>query len=87
MGRSAEATSVIATPCLLASWEQEETLANLSPAEQLKQIDVCAVGPLRVTAALLKHGLVTKGTGKVVIISSQAGSVEWRRTQNKVGSP
>ena len=50
---------------MLASWGQEETLANLSPAEQLKQIDVCAVGPLRVTAALLKHGLVSKGTGKV----------------------
>jgi len=64
-------------------WEQEETLSNLSPAEQLKQIDVCAVGPMRVTAALLKHGLVKKATGKVVIISSQAGSVEWRRTQNK----
>ena len=78
--------------CLLASWllhllayrEQEESLTNLSPAEQLKQLDVCAVGPLRVTAALLKHGLVKKATGKLVIISSQAGSVEWRRTQNKV---
>eukprot|EP00964_Phaeocystis_antarctica_P085608 scaffold54104_cov56-Phaeocystis_antarctica.AAC.4 len=23
-------------------WEQEETLSNLSPAEQLKQIDVCS---------------------------------------------
>lgn len=64
-------------------WEQEETLSNLSPAEQLKQIDICAVGPLRVTAALLARGLVKKGTGKVVFISSQAGSVEWRRTQNK----
>ena len=81
--------------CLLASWllhllayrEQEESLTNLSPAEQLKQLDVCAVGPLRVTAALLKHGLVKKATGKLVIISSQAGSVEWRRTQNKVRSP
>ena len=44
---------------------------------------MCAVGPLRVTAALLKHGLIKKPAGKVVVISSQAGSVEWRRTQNK----
>ena len=35
----------------------EETLQNLSPAEQLKQIDICAVGPMRVTAALHGAGL------------------------------
>ena len=64
-------------------WEQEETLDNFSPKEQLKQIDICAVGPLRVSAALLRAGLVKAQTGKVVVITSQAGSAEWRFTQNK----
>jgi len=66
-------------------WEQEETLENLSPAEQLKQIDICAVGPMRITAALHRHGLIKQQTGKVAVISSQAGSVEWRLTQNPKG--
>ena len=49
----------------------QETLENLSPPEQLKQIDICAVGPMRVSAALHKHGLIKPRTGKVVVISSQ----------------
>ena len=52
--------------------------------EELKQIDICAVGPLRVTSALYKKGLIKKeGQGKAIIISSQAGSAEWRKVQNK----
>ena len=47
--------------------------------EQLKQIDICALGPLRVSEALHKAGKVR---GSIVIISSQAGSAEWRTTQN-----
>jgi len=47
--------------------------------EQLKQIDICALGPLRVSEALVKAGKVK---GSIVIISSQAGSAEWRTTQN-----
>ena len=66
-------------------WEQEETIANLSPKEQLKQIDICAVGPLRVSAALHRAKLVKPRTGKIVVITSQAGSVEWRFTQNPEG--
>ena len=66
-------------------WDQEETLANLSPTEQLKQIDVCAVGPLRVSAALCTAKLVRPRTGKIVVITSQAGSAEWRPTQNPEG--
>jgi len=60
--------------------KEKETLAALDDKEELKQIDICALGPLRVTAALYNAGLIAKG--KVVIISSQAGSVEWRFTQN-----
>merc|ERR1719482_689168 len=47
--------------------------------EQLKQIDVCALGPLRVSEALQRAGLIR---GSIVIISSQAGSAQWRTTQN-----
>ena len=61
-------------------WEQQETLDNMNFDEQIKQIDICAVGPLRVSQALLKAGKVR---GSVVVISSQAGSAEWRFTQNK----
>jgi len=52
---------------------------GMSYEEQLKQIDICALGPLRVSEALVKAGKVK---GSIVIISSQAGSAEWRTTQN-----
>lgn len=61
-----------------------ETLANMDFAEQLKQLDVCAVGPMRVSAILQNAGLVKKD-GKIIIISSQAGSTEWRFTQSPKG--
>jgi len=55
----------------------------LNFAEELKQIDICAMGPLRCTYALHKKKLIKpEGAGKVVIISSQAGSAQWRFTQN-----
>jgi len=63
-------------------WEEEETLANINFDEQLKQINICAVGPLRVSSALQKAGLVR---GSIVVITSQAGSAEWRFTQNPEG--
>merc|ERR1719231_1635262 len=44
-------------------------------------IDVCALGPLRISSAIFNKGLIAPG-GKVIIISSQAGSCEWRTTQN-----
>ena len=47
--------------------------------EQLKQINICALGPLRVSEALIK---ASKIKGSIIIISSQAGSAEWRTTQN-----
>eukprot|EP00035_Acanthoeca_spectabilis_P012350 m.220421 g.220421 ORF g.220421 m.220421 type:complete len:299 (+) comp15599_c0_seq3:2871-3767(+) len=54
---------------------------TLNFSEQLKQMDICATGPLRVTNALYARGLLSHGS-KVVIITSQAGSAEWRFTQN-----
>jgi NAD(P)-dependent dehydrogenase (short-subunit alcohol dehydrogenase family) len=55
---------------------------SLNFDEQLKQIDICALGPLRVNSALVNAGALAKDA-KLVIITSQAGSVEWRATQNK----
>jgi NAD(P)-dependent dehydrogenase (short-subunit alcohol dehydrogenase family) len=63
-------------------WEPHETLENMNFDEQLKQIDICAVGPLRVSRALLAKGLVK---GPIIFITSQAGSAEWRFTQNPEG--
>jgi len=63
-------------------WVEHETLDNLSFEEQAKQIDICAMGPLRVSSALQKAGKVK---GSIVIISSQAGSAQWRFTQNPEG--
>ena len=57
---------------------------HLNFSEQLKQIDICALGPLRVTAALFQVGMLPEGS-RAVIITSQAGSAEWRFTQNPEG--
>jgi hypothetical protein len=45
------------------------------------QVAICASGPLCVTAALVQRGLLGPDS-KVAIITSQAGSAEWRFTQN-----
>jgi hypothetical protein len=57
-----------------------EKLDCLDFADELKTIDICAIGPLRVTASLVNGGLLKEGS-KVVVITSQGGSVEWRSTQ------
>jgi len=60
---------------------------HLNFPQEMLMIDVCAMGPLRVTSALYKAGkLVRNGQpGKAVVITSQAGSCEWRLTQNPTG--
>lgn len=55
---------------------------TLNFEEQLKQINICALGPLRVNNALINSKALAEDA-KLVIITSQAGSVEWRATQNK----
>merc|ERR1740121_89687 len=62
--------------------EASETIETMNFEEQLKQINICGVGPLRISSELFKAGHLQKGS-KVIIISSQAGSVEWRKTRNK----
>jgi NAD(P)-dependent dehydrogenase (short-subunit alcohol dehydrogenase family) len=55
---------------------------TLNFEEQLKQINICGMGPLRVNAAAVTNGALAEGA-KLIIITSQAGSCEWRSTQNK----
>lgn len=64
--------------------EALEGLDNLDFADQLKTIDICACGPLRVTSALLKGDKLLKDS-KVIMITSQGGSVGWRTVQNPEG--
>ena len=64
--------------------EELETLDNLNFPEQIKTIDICACGPLRVSASLINGGLLTEGS-KIIMITSQGGSVTWRTTQNPTG--
>ena len=52
--------------------------------EEMKMIDICAVGPLRVTNALYHAGKITKGA-KIAMVTSQGGSVTWRTVQNPRG--
>lgn len=65
-------------------WETEETLENLNFKEQLKMIDICACGPLRVSGALLNANKIKSG-GKIAMITSQGGSIAWRTAQNPHG--
>lgn len=55
---------------------------SLNFDEQLKQINICALGPLRVNSALVNAKALAEDA-KLIVITSQAGSCEWRTTQNK----
>jgi NAD(P)-dependent dehydrogenase (short-subunit alcohol dehydrogenase family) len=61
-----------------------EKIDSLNFSEEKKMIDICALGPLRVTAGLIAAGLLKPGS-HVAIISSQGGSIAWRTTQNPTG--
>lgn len=62
--------------------EEKVTDDSLNFDEQMKQIDICGMGPLRVNNALIQNGALADNA-KLVVITSQAGSVEWRTVQNK----
>lgn len=59
-------------------YEPLETIETMNFEEELKMIDICAVGPLRVSAALFNAGKIAAPGGKVAMITSQGGSVAWR---------
>lgn len=52
--------------------------------EEMRMINICAVGPLRVSVAFVNGGLMKEGS-KIIMITSQGGSVEWRTVQNPNG--
>jgi NAD(P)-dependent dehydrogenase (short-subunit alcohol dehydrogenase family) len=54
---------------------------SLNFQEEIKMIDICAVGPLRVTGGLVQNDMLPNGS-KVAMITSQGGSIEWRPVQN-----
>jgi len=62
-----------------------ETLDSLKFPEELKMIDICALGPLRVTSALNKGGFFKENSSRIVMITSQGGAISWRTTQNPTG--
>jgi len=65
-------------------YDKPETIDTLNFEEQLKQINICALGPLRITSILRNNKLLKpNGQSRVAIITSQAGSAAWRSTQNK----
>ena len=61
-----------------------EKMDSLNFEEEIKMIDICAVGPLRLTSAMYNAGSLTSGS-KVAMITSQGGSISWRTTQNPTG--
>ena len=61
-----------------------ETIKSLNFKEEMSMIDICALGPLRVTSALYNAGLIKAGA-KVAMITSQGGSISWRTVQNPHG--
>lgn len=66
-------------------YEPVETLKSVNFEEDLKMIDICAVGPLRITAALYSGNCLKPGESKVAMITSQGGSITWRQIQNPHG--
>jgi len=65
-------------------YEPEETLTSMNFKEQWKMIDICALGPLRISTNLVNAGLMEEGS-RVAIITSQGGSISWRTVQNPTG--
>ena len=76
----------------------EESIAadTINYEEELKMIDICALGPLRATSSFHKFGLLKKHPqedpqeaaqqkSKVALITSQGGSISWRDVQNPAG--
>ena len=66
-------------------YEPVEKIDSMNFEEQMKMIDICAVGPLRVSAALRNAGKIKTPGGKIAMITSQGGSVTWREVQNPSG--
>ena len=66
-------------------YEPLETLDSMNFDEELKMIDICAVGPLRVSSLMFNEGKIVAPGGKIAMITYQGGSVAWRVVQNPTG--
>jgi len=66
-------------------YEPVEKLDCMNFAEQVKTIDICAVGPLRVSTAIYNANLFTPNSSVIAMITSQGGSVSWRPVQSEDG--
>lgn len=66
--------------------EKESVLSGtMDFADEVKTIDICAVALLRVSAKLFSAGKIATG-GKLVMITSQGGSIAWRDVQSGGGA-
>lgn len=65
-------------------YEPVEKIDSLNFKEEMKMIDICALGPLRVSANMFNEGLLKEGSS-IAMITSQGGSISWRTTQNPEG--
>jgi len=62
--------------------EKETVLGGTMDFEdEMKTLNICAIGPLRITNALWHGQKIVPGTGKIIFITSQGGSIQWRDTQ------
>ena len=66
-------------------YEPVEKIDSLNFKEEMKMIDICALGPLRVCANLFNNGLLKDGQSSIAMITSQGGSISWRTVQNPDG--
>lgn len=66
-------------------YEPVEKIDSLNFKEEMKMIDICALGPLRVCANLFNNGLLKDGQSSIAMITSQGGSISWRTDQNHDG--
>lgn len=63
---------------------EKEYLANANFPEEMKMIDICAVGQLRIAKGVMNN--LTPGA-KIAMITSQGGSIAWRDVQNGTSGP
>lgn len=65
---------------------ERESILNktMDFADEVKTIDVCAVGPLRIVSTLWNEDKIKEG-GKIAMITSQGGSLAWRSVQSPNG--
>ena len=53
-------------------YEPVEKIDSLNFDEEMKMIDICAIGPLRISSGLLNAGLMPSGS-RIIMITSQVG--------------